>query len=90
MKPNFQLIIIVVFIAAAILGVLVFSGAIPIGEKEKAGPAESGTRRPRPVLSLSGGPSALRFHSIAYSNDRSRHPAKVGGLGAKMVSPLWP
>ena len=31
MKGNFQIIIIIVFIAAAILGVLVFSGAIPIG-----------------------------------------------------------
>ena len=31
MKFNFQLVIIVIFIAAAIVGVLVFSGAIPIG-----------------------------------------------------------
>lgn len=31
MKPNFQLIIIIVFIVAAVAGVLVFSGAIPIG-----------------------------------------------------------
>lgn len=31
MKPNFQLIILIVFVVAAILGVLVFSGAIPIG-----------------------------------------------------------
>ena len=31
MKGNFQLIILIVFIAAAILGILVFSGAIPIG-----------------------------------------------------------
>lgn len=31
MKGNFQIIILVVFIAAAVLGVLVFSGAIPIG-----------------------------------------------------------
>ena len=30
---NFQLIILIVFIVAAILGVLVFSGAIPIGNK---------------------------------------------------------
>ncbi len=34
MKPNFQLIIIIVFIAAAIFGVLVFSGAIPLGKTE--------------------------------------------------------
>lgn len=32
MKGSFQLIIIIVFIALAILGVLVFSGAIPIGQ----------------------------------------------------------
>lgn len=32
MKLNFQLIIIIVFIVAAIFGVLVFSGAIPIGK----------------------------------------------------------
>lgn len=32
MKGNFQLIIVIVFIAAAIFGVLVFSGAIPIGK----------------------------------------------------------
>jgi ABC-type glycerol-3-phosphate transport system substrate-binding protein len=31
MKGNFQIIILIVFIVAAILGVLVFSGAIPIG-----------------------------------------------------------
>lgn len=31
MKANFQLIVLIVFIAAAIFGVLVFSGAIPIG-----------------------------------------------------------
>jgi len=31
MKGNFQLIILIVFIAAAIFGVLVFSGTIPIG-----------------------------------------------------------
>jgi len=33
MKGNFQIIILVVFIAAAILGVLVFSGAIPLGNQ---------------------------------------------------------
>ena len=31
MKPNFQLILIIIFIAAAIVGILVFSGAIPLG-----------------------------------------------------------
>lgn len=31
MKANFQLIILIVFVVAAIVGVLVFSGAIPIG-----------------------------------------------------------
>ncbi|MEK7104473.1 MAG: extracellular solute-binding protein [Patescibacteria group bacterium] len=33
MKGNFQIIILVVFIAAAILGVFVFSGAIPLGNQ---------------------------------------------------------
>jgi multiple sugar transport system substrate-binding protein len=37
---NFQLIILIVFIAAAIFGILVFSGAIPIGNK---GPGNLGT-----------------------------------------------
>jgi multiple sugar transport system substrate-binding protein len=37
MKENFQLITIIVFIAFAILGVLVFSGAIPIGKNNKSG-----------------------------------------------------
>jgi len=37
MKLNFQLIILIVFIAAAIFGVLVFSGAIPIGGGNAAG-----------------------------------------------------
>ena len=37
MKGNFQLITIIVFIAAAILGVLVFSGAIPIGNQNATG-----------------------------------------------------
>ncbi|MFA5778279.1 MAG: extracellular solute-binding protein [Candidatus Paceibacterota bacterium] len=34
MKGNFQIIILIVFIVAAIFGVLVFSGAIPIGKTE--------------------------------------------------------
>ena len=34
---NFQVIVIVVFVAAAVLGVLVFSGAIPIGSDKQAG-----------------------------------------------------
>ncbi len=37
MKESFQLITIIVFIALAVLGVLVFSGAIPIGSDEEAG-----------------------------------------------------
>lgn len=37
MKGNFQLIIVIVFVALAIFGVLVFSGAIPIGNKNTAG-----------------------------------------------------
>ncbi|MFH1201180.1 MAG: extracellular solute-binding protein [bacterium] len=32
MKGNFQIIILIIFVAAAIFGVLVFSGAIPIGQ----------------------------------------------------------
>jgi multiple sugar transport system substrate-binding protein len=35
MKSNFQIIIIIVFLLAAIIGVLVFSGAIPIGENNQ-------------------------------------------------------
>ncbi len=37
MKGNFQLITIIVFIALAIFGVLVFSGAIPIGDDDEGG-----------------------------------------------------
>src|SRR3989338_1981945 len=37
MKGNFQIITIIVFIALAIFGVLVFSGAIPIGNKNEVG-----------------------------------------------------
>ncbi len=33
MKGNFQIIILIVFITAAVLGVLVFSGAIPLGNQ---------------------------------------------------------
>ena len=34
MKGNFQIIILVIFIAAAVLGVFVFSGAIPLGNQD--------------------------------------------------------
>jgi ABC-type glycerol-3-phosphate transport system substrate-binding protein len=37
MKVNFQLIIIIVFVIAAVVGVLVFSGAIPIGTNNSTG-----------------------------------------------------
>lgn len=37
MKPNFQLIVLIFFIVAAVFGVLVFSGAIPIGKNNAAG-----------------------------------------------------
>jgi len=38
MKPNFSLIILIIFLAAAVFGVLVFSGAIPIGsDSDKPG-----------------------------------------------------
>ena len=33
MKGNFQIIVLIIFIATAILGVLVFSGAIPLGNQ---------------------------------------------------------
>ena len=36
MKGNFQIIILIVFIVAAILGVLVFSGAIPLGSQSSS------------------------------------------------------
>ena len=36
MKGNFQIIIIIVFIAAAVFGVLVFSGAIPLGNSKSS------------------------------------------------------
>jgi ABC-type glycerol-3-phosphate transport system substrate-binding protein len=39
MKNNFQTIVIIVFIVAAVFGVLVFSGAIPIGKDTTAGSA---------------------------------------------------
>src|SRR3989344_5047632 len=34
---NFQLVTIIVFIALAVFGILVFSGAVPIGNNKKAG-----------------------------------------------------
>src|SRR3989344_4455437 len=37
MKENFQIIVIVVFIALAVFGLLVFSGAIPIGNDDAPG-----------------------------------------------------
>jgi ABC-type glycerol-3-phosphate transport system substrate-binding protein len=37
MKGNFQLIVLVIFIFAAIVGILVFSGAIPIGKSDAPG-----------------------------------------------------
>ena len=37
MKGNFQIIVLVIFIAGAIFGVLVFSGAIPIGKDKASG-----------------------------------------------------
>ncbi len=39
MKGNFQIIIIIIFIVAAIFGILVFSGAIPLGGSKSAGSA---------------------------------------------------
>jgi ABC-type glycerol-3-phosphate transport system substrate-binding protein len=36
MKGNFQIIILIVFIAAAVLGVFVFSGAIPLGNNSNS------------------------------------------------------
>jgi ABC-type glycerol-3-phosphate transport system substrate-binding protein len=40
MKGNFQIIILIVFIAAAVLGVFVFSGAIPIGNNGNSNGAQ--------------------------------------------------
>lgn len=37
MKGNFQIIVLVIFIFAAIVGILVFSGAIPIGKSDTPG-----------------------------------------------------
>ncbi len=37
MKGNFQIVVVVIFFILAIFGVLVFSGAIPIGEKNEPG-----------------------------------------------------
>ncbi len=37
MKGNFQIIILVIFIAAAVIGIFVFSGAIPLGSKSSSG-----------------------------------------------------
>src|SRR3989344_9647409 len=37
MRGNFQVIIIIVFIALAVFGILVFSGAIPIGDDDAPG-----------------------------------------------------
>ena len=36
MKDNFQIIVVVVFMVLAILGILVFSGAIPLGSEDKS------------------------------------------------------
>src|SRR5258708_35876802 len=33
MKANFQIIVVIVFIAAAVFGIMVFSGAIPLGSQ---------------------------------------------------------
>src|SRR3989338_6238755 len=37
MKVNFQLIILIIFVVAAVVGVLVFSGAIPLGGSDTEG-----------------------------------------------------
>ncbi|MEK7071328.1 MAG: extracellular solute-binding protein [Patescibacteria group bacterium] len=37
MRGNFQIIILIVFVVAAVFGILVFSGAMPIGEKSETG-----------------------------------------------------
>ena len=34
MKGNFQIIVLVIFIGAAVFGLLAFSGAIPLGSKK--------------------------------------------------------
>ena len=57
MKANFQLIVLIVFIAAAIFGVLVFSGAIPIGGNGTSSPSTIVLWGTVPTLSIS---SALK------------------------------
>jgi len=57
MKGNFQIIILVVFIAAAILGVFVFSGAIPLGNQDNNTGAQGtvvlwGTVKSQVIVSL--------------------------------------
>src|SRR3989344_4857651 len=37
MRGNFQIIVVIVFMALAVFGILVFSGAIPIGKNDKPG-----------------------------------------------------
>ena len=37
MKLNFQLIVLIIFLVCAIFGILVFSGAIPIGQSQQSG-----------------------------------------------------
>ncbi|MCX6747962.1 MAG: extracellular solute-binding protein [Candidatus Nomurabacteria bacterium] len=38
MKGNFQLILVIIFIVAAVVGIMVFSGAIPLGNKKDVSP----------------------------------------------------
>ncbi|MCX6751657.1 MAG: ABC transporter substrate-binding protein [Candidatus Nomurabacteria bacterium] len=57
MKGNFQIIILVIFIAAAVLGVFVFSGAIPIGNNGNSNGAQGtvvlwGTVKTQDISSL--------------------------------------
>lgn len=61
MKPNFQLILIIVFIAAAIVGILVFSGAIPLGGSQEG---SQGT-----VVMWGTVPSALFVTALEEFND---------------------
>ncbi len=56
MKSNFQVVILVVFIMAAVFGMLVFSGAIPIGQNNKIGGLGTvvlwGTLKPEDISSI--------------------------------------
>jgi ABC-type glycerol-3-phosphate transport system substrate-binding protein len=64
MKPNFQLVIVIVFIFLAIFGILVFSGAIPIGGESEG---SLGT-----VVLWGTVPQGVISEALAHFNDANR------------------